>query len=253
MRKTHRFRPSRNVKIESKYTVGIVLTVLICLFFISKSFSFYGDVDHHETSVTVSVAGQNDTNVGTLTGIYPLAGENAWLGAYVSRQTVNNEVVSQLLNTHVQGGLDLKRIRLEGYVEAERDKIRMVELGLETGYFFQPRDPFMVGEVEFSLGAGNYTERRDLDDAIGRAEDDKETTFGWLAFVEADYKQLSAVFRYKPSIDFENTALELSTSFYHNIDDNMTLRLTTLTSFDDSLRYGARQTNYLIGIQWRPN
>ena len=174
------------------------LTLLIFLFFLVHSVpAYYGDIATDKESFTLSIAGQNANQVTSLTALFPIKGANGWAGAYISRQVADGTVVAETLNAHLQGGFRVRGVGVEAYIEATRDKWRMIDLAIETGYFVRP-GTWTWNDITFSGGAGNYTERRDEDEAIGRDKTDASTTFGWLAFVSGKWKNVSGVVRFKP-------------------------------------------------------
>ena len=230
---------------------GVV--VLIFLFFlIQSSPAFYGDIATDRESFTLGVAGQNANQVTSLTAITPIKNINGWAGGYLSRQVADGEVVAETYNAHIQGGFMVRSVGVEAYAEATRDKWRMIDLALETGYFIRP-GTFTWNDVRFSGGAGNYTERRDVDEGIGRDAADASTTFGWLAFVSGKYKNISGVVRYKPSLDFADTRVESSVSFNHDLSDTLALGFALQNILDSqSVADSDLHTSYLLSITFSP-
>ena len=136
---------------------------------------------------------------------------------------------------------------VEAYIEATRDKWRMIDLAIETGYFIRP-GTWTWNDVTFSGGAGNYTERRDEDETIGRDKNDISTTFGWLAFVSAKWKNVSGVVRYKPSLDFAEERIESSLSINHEITNEVGIGFTTQSIVDAEDLH----TSYLLNFTYIP-
>ena len=242
-----------NTKIKSKFMVAYTLAWLIFLFFLAKSVpAFYGDIAHDRENFTLGVAGQNGNQVGSLTALFPLKSIGGWAGLYASRQTADGMTVSETYNAHIQGGVDVKGVGIEAYASSTRDKWRAIDLSIETGYFIRP-GTFTWNANTFSGGAGNYTERRDLDDEIDRDASDQTTTFGWVSFVSAKWKNLSGVLRYKPSLDFADEKIEGSLSFNQELNDELSLSISTLSTLDSqSVTDSDVHHSYMIGIQYTP-
>lgn len=230
-----------------------VLVVLLgVLLSVSVAHGFYGDIATDRESFTLGIAGQNTNQITSLTALFPLEGVNGWAGTYVSRQVADGEVVSETLNGHLQGGFAVRGIGIEAYIEATRDKWRMIDLAIETGYFVRP-GTFTWNDITFSGGAGNYTERRDEDEAIGRDKTDASTTFGWLAFVSAKWRNVSGVLRFKPSLDFEEEVIEGSLSFNHELTETVSLGITTQATIDSQVAADQQaHTSYLINFTYTP-
>lgn len=236
-----------------RYAILYSVALLIFVFFLTMTAQgYYGDVATDRESFTLGIAGQNGNQVTSLTALFPIEQANGWAGAYVSRQVADEMVVSEVINGHIQGGFDIKGVGIEAYAAATRDKWRAIDLAIETGYFIRP-GIFLWGDITFSGGAGNYTERRTEDHEIGREADDAETSFGWLAFVSAKYKNISAVVRFKPEITFEHTTIEASATFNQDIADNLAFTATLQAISDgQALTDETVHTQYLIGVTYTP-
>ena len=236
-----------------RFLVVYTIAWLIFLFFLAQSVpAYYGDIATDRESFTLGIAGQNANQTTSLTALFPIENANGWAGAYVSRQVADGAVVSETLNGHLQGGFRIRGIGVEAYIEATRDKWRAIDFAIETGYFIRP-GIFVWNDITFSGGAGNYTERRDEDEAIGRAKNDTSTTFGWLVFVSGKWRNVSGVLRYKPSLDFDESTVEGSLSFNHELSETVTVGITTQSVFDSkSIADSDLHSSYLIQFTFAP-
>ena len=236
-----------------RFLVVYTIAWLIFLFFLAQAApAYYGDIATDKESFTLGIAGQNANQITSLTALFPIENANGWAGAYVSRQVADGEVVSETLNGHLQGGFRIRGIGVEAYIDVTRDKWRAIDLAIETGYFVRP-GTWTWNDITFSGGAGNYTERRDEDEAIGRAKDDTSTTFGWLVFVSSKWRNVSGVLRYKPSLDFEEEVIEGSLSFNHELTETVSLGITTQGTLDSqSVVDSDAHTSYLINLTYTP-
>ncbi len=230
----------------------VFVVLLGVLLSVSVAHGFYGDIATDRESFTLGIAGQNANQITSLAALFPIENANGWAGAYVSRQVADGMVVSETLNGHLQGGFKVRGIGVEAYIEATRDKWRRIDLAIETGYFIRP-GTFTWNAITFSGGAGNYTERRDADEAIGRDKTDASTTFGWLAFVSAKWRNVSGVLRFKPSLDFEEEVIEGSLSFNHELTETVSLGITTQATIDSQVEADqTAHTSYLINFRYTP-
>ena len=236
-----------------RFLVVYSITWLIFLFFLVQSVpAFYGDIATDQKSFTLGIAGQNANQVTSLTALFPIENANGWAGAYVSRQVADGELISETLNGHLQGGFKIRGVGIEAYIEATRDKWRAIDLAIETGYFIRP-GTYTWNDITFSGGAGNFTERRDEDEAIGRDKADAATTFGWLAFVSGQWRNISGVVRYKPSLTFGESRIEGSLSLNHEISETVSLGITTQGILDSqSVVEGDLHSSYLIQFTYTP-
>ena len=236
-----------------RFFVVYTIAWLIFLFFLVQSVpAYYGDIATDKESFTLGIAGQNANQITSLTALFPIKSANGWAGAYVSRQVADGEVVSETYNGHLQGGFKVRGVGIEAYIEATRDKWRAIDFAIETGYFIRP-GTWTWNDITFSGGAGNYTERRDEDEAIGRAKADASTTFGWLAFVSGQWRNVSGVLRYKPSLTFGETRLEGSLSFNHDISETVAVGITTQGVSDSaSIADSNFHSSYLLQFVYKP-
>ena len=227
-----------------KTVFAVLLSVLLS---VSMAYGFYGDIATDRESFTLSVAGQNTNQITSLTALFPLKRINGWGGAYLSRQTADGMVVSETANAHIQGGFKVRNIGIEAYSSATRDKWRAIDFALETGYFIRP-GTFTWNDITFSGGAGNYTERRDTDEEIGRDKNDISTTFGWVMFVSGKWKNVSGVVRYKPSLDFAEERIEASASINQPLTDQLGIGFTTQATAEAEDVH----TSYLFTVTFTP-
>ena len=225
-------------------TLGMLLSIAVFGHF---AHGYYGDIATDKESFTLGIAGQNSNQITSLTALFPIQNANGWAGAYVSRQVADGEVVAETLNGHLQGGFKIKDVGIEAYIEATRDKWRAIDLAIETGYFIRP-GTFTWNNIRFSGGAGNYTERRTEDAEIGRDAADPSTTFGWLAFVSAKWKNVSSVVRYKPSLDFAEERIEASVSINQPITDEIAVGFSTQATVEAEDVH----TSYLLQATFTP-
>ena len=225
----------------------LFVVLLSMLLSVSVAYGYYGDIATDKESFTLGIAGQNANQITSLTALFPIENANGWAGAYVSRQVADGEVVAETINGHLQGGFRIRGIGVEAYIEATRDKWRMIDLAIETGYFIRP-GTFTWNDITFSGGAGNYTERRTEDAEIGREADDASVTFGWLAFLSAKWRNVSGVVRYKPSLDFAEERIEASASINQPITYEIAIGFTTQAVVEAEDVH----TSYLLNVTFTP-
>ena len=170
-----------------------------------------------------------------------------WVGLYAARQSADAKIVSEVIAAHIQGGFTVHgNIEIEAYVTGKRDKLQEIALMLETGYFVRP-GAWTWNDVTFSGGAGNYTARRDDDEGIGREASDPTTTFGWVAFLtgrlKTSYGEASATARYKPSLDFKDTRVEILGALNKEISDAWAFGISTLVEIETEIH-----SSYLVNF-----
>ena len=209
-----------------KLVLSVSLIVMVMIWS-TLAFAYYGDTLTDTKHFSLGVTGQNSNQVTSATALLPF--KFGWLGLHGARQTADDKIVSETANAHLQGMYNIGAVNLECYVELFRDRIRDIDYAFGSGYFLRPPKVTWNG-ITFSFGAGNWTERRQNDDEIGRDAADPENRIGWLSFVSGNLVvkggQLSTIARYKPTIDFDETIWEFSSAFNYPISKEWLLGFT---------------------------
>lgn len=211
------------------------VTWLIFLFFlvqVTPAFGYYGDTDKGDLSLAVSIAGQNTDQNSALTATVPNPIINGWMGVHVNRLIADKKTVSEVVNTRAEGGFSVRGIKLNGYIDLERNALRGIKLASEFGYFIEPGKANISG-IEVSGGAGNFTLNEQILEELGR-EDAPPQKFGWLAFVTGRYKNVSGKVTVFPELQFKDVEVETSISITHAISENVSIGVTGQGCFDSA-------------------
>ena len=199
------------------------------------AFGYYGSADKSDVSLALSVAGQNTGRTSTATAVMPSERINGWLGVHVNRLVAENETVSEMLNTHVEGGFSIRSLKLNGYVDLDRNLLRGIRLSSEVGYFVETEAAEIHG-IEVSGGAGNFTLNEQILKEIGLAEVPQTDgqKFGWLAFVTGRYKGVSGKVTVFPELLFKDVEVEASVSMTRALSRNMEIGVMGQACFDSA-------------------
>ena len=208
-----------------------VIAFFAMFIFATTAFSQFADSDVTKRSLALGITGQNENAVSSLTLVFPYEKIKGYGGIYAARQTGNGILVDENIVGRLQGGGDIGVFKLRGYTEATRNLYQAVDLGIEVGYFVESPN-FFYKEIEFSAGAGNFSERRDLDNKIGRDAGDNEVSFGWLGFLTAERGCVSTVLRLKPDIAFDEFAAEFEVSISKDLKENLAMQLVNSVEYD---------------------
>ena len=202
-------------------------------FFLSHSmaFSFFADTDVEHQSFSLGVINNNDEAVASFIGVFPLMSIDGFAALYAARQSSGQEVTSEVYVGRLQGGGQVGVIKLRAYTEVSRDLIQMINLKVEAGYFAESPS-FYWQQVEFTGGAGNFSDRRENDDSIGGDED--EINFGYLMFLTAEYRRLNSIIRLKPQISLDDFASEFAIAWNEEINDQFGVQVVGLLDFDSA-------------------
>ena len=198
---------------------SLIVALLLCTSLTADA--YFGDTMTDVKHFSLAISGEGDDHNTSLTALFPL--KFGWLGLHHSLQTRGDgdtiDITNHIANVHLQGVQNIGPVNLEGYVELIRNKKRDIEHAIGGGYFIRP-PKVTWNSILFSVGAGNWTQR--IQPEIGKTDPNAEARVGWLSFASASVEladgDLSAVVRYKPTIDFDVTTWELSTRFNYPIN-----------------------------------
>lgn len=205
----------------------------------------FNSLDTDVESVTFSVSGQNSNSSTAVTAAVPLRSIGGYGAIFVSRQTAEDKIVSEVATGRVQGGYRF----IDGYIELERDLHRGIELESEIGYFLVPGTA-RFGAFSVTVGAGNYSANTTVKEALGIRTSDA-VSFGWTAFATIDFWQTSTTVTAEPDIGFEEVQVEAESTIRHSVADNFEVGVTVKGLFDsDPIIAGRLHSQYLLFARW---
>ncbi len=202
-------------------------------------------VNTERSSVTFSLAGQNTNSTTAVTVGTPLKQINGFGAIYLTRQTANDEVVSEIVNARIDGGYKF----LEVFVEFERDDHRSIAGEVQMGYFLTP-GAIKIGDAQVQFGAGNYTARTAVKEVLGIDEPDA-TTFGWTSYLKVGFWKTQTNVTAEPEIDFNAYQLEVESTIRHKLADNFEIGATVKGQFDsDPITEDKVHSQYMVFATW---
>ena len=230
----------------------LVIATAMLLFGTTGGFAFLADTDVTHNSVAIGLSGQNEESTVSVTGVKALENINGYVAGFGARQTADEAVQSETIIGRLQGGFNVNVIKVRGYVEGTRDLVQDINLKIESGYFLESPS-YTWNSIEFSAGAGNFVERRDLDDAIGRDAADATVNVGAIAFVTAELGHFSSVARFKPRLDGDDFAAEIAFAFSKDLSPRVSLQFTALGQYDTASVVDSKVNNqYLLQFVFSP-
>ena len=223
------------------FTITLLLTVTLNV----NAQVGIDNVDADRQSITFSVAGQNANSTTAITVGSPIDRINGHGAIFLSRQTADAKVVSEIVNAKVQGGWKY----LQGFVEFERDIHRGIKREFKVGYVVPVTAQF--GPVTLIAGAGNHTANSAFKRAVGQEEADDPISVGWTTFLQADWWKTSSTVTAEPDISFKSVQLEAEASIRHAIAENFQIGATVIGQFDsDPVVNGRFHSQYLLFTTW---
>ena len=209
----------------------------------------FGDTPHDEgITVDLGLAGDRDSQNESITAVLPVPAINGWLGIHGLRTVGNGEVLSEVARGHIQGGGNIGKLGLEGFIDAERNKAKGSDLSTEVGAFVR-LGTHRRGNLRVSGGIGNYLENVDLREELGI--EDEGTINRWLGFASFDYSQLSGLLKFTPRSDFSDTQGSLELNLQIELKENISLLLRSGTEAHSDPPPGIARVQNTYGAQAR--
>ena len=203
------------------------------------------NVDTGRQSITFSAAGQNTNSITAITAASPIGLINGHGAIFMSRQTADDKVISEIVNAKVQGGWKY----LKGFVEFERDIHRGIEREFKVGYVIPVTA--QLGPVTLIAGAGNHTANSAFKRAVGQEKTDDPITVGWTTFLQADWWKTSTTATAEPNIDFKSVQVEIESAIRQKVAPNLELGATVIGQFDSDPPVDGRfHSQYLLFVTW---
>ena len=230
----------------------LVIASAMLLLGTTSAFAFLADTDVEHDSVALGLSGQNAESQKTLIGVKALKGINGYVAGLASRQSTDGKLQSEVFIGRLQGGFNVNVIKVRGYGEGTRDLAQEIAFKREFGIFFESPS-YTWQSIEFSGGAGNFIESRDLDDVIGRKKTDAEVNVGVIGFVTAELGHFSSVARFKPNLNNRDFIGEIAFAFNKDLTERVSLQFTALGQYDTASVTDTRYNNqYLLQFVYSP-
>jgi hypothetical protein len=215
---------------RSFYATTIGLLIFFLAAYLSYCEAQFDDIPHDNITVDLGLAGDRGSQSNSLTAVIPYKQVNGWVGVHALRTIAGDDVLSDVLKAHAQGGLRFGTFGVELFVDAERDKQKGTDLTTAIGYFIRPgiyeKDGWQV-----SGGAGNFIENTAVREELGLTDAD-ESAVRWLAFASVDYRGVTTLVKATPITDFSDFQLEVSPSINFALKQNISLGLSAVWEYD---------------------
>ena len=227
----------------------VAISLLLAFFALhSPSWAQFDDIPHAEITIDLGLAGDRGSQSNSLTAVFPYASANGWFGIHALRTTAGDEVLSDVVKAHAQGGVRFGTLGFELFADAERDKLKGTDLTTALGYFVRP-GIYERNGWQISGGAGNFVENTDARDELGLTDAD-DTVIRWLAFSSIDYRGVSTLVKATPISDFSDFQLEISPSIKFELKQNISLGVSALWEYDsDPLSEEHTHISYLTVLR----
>ena len=175
-------------------------------------------------TVDIGVNGDGASQALSLTVVVPLRRVNGWAGVFGSRASSKEEVLSEIVKAHVQGGFRIGTFGIEAFTDLERNITKGSALTSQIGSYIRPAI-FERGTLRISGGIGAFLENvQPHEDLVLRKFD--PTTFRWLAFSSVGWRKLNTVLKFAPEVGFKNFKFSAEPAMTFSLSTRLRLRLS---------------------------
>lgn len=211
------------------------IMVLFLMIWTVPAYCQFADLPQDAKTVDIGVNGDGASQTLSLTLVVPLRRLNGWTGVFGSRASGEEEVLSEILKAHIQGGFRIGTFGVEAFTDLERNITKGSALTSQIGSYIRPAI-YERGTLRISGGIGAFLENiQPREDLVLRKFD--PTTFRWLAFSSIGWRRLNTVLKFAPEIGFKNfkfsaepaITLDLSTRLRLRLSGSMTYNSEPLT------------------------
>ena len=212
------------------YLVWAVL--FLSLLFALPGFCQFADLPRDEKMVDIGFSGDGASQTFTVTAVVPVAGMNGWVGVYSSRAASDEEVLSEIVKAHIQGGFRIGTFGIEAFSDLERNIAEGSALTSQIGMYVRPKI-YERGRLRVSGGIGGFIEniqpRRGL---ILRRFD--PTSFRWLAFSSVGWRKLNTQLKFTPEVGFQNFKLSAEPAITFDLSTRLGLRISGAVNYNSA-------------------
>ena len=198
--------------------------VLFLIVWTVPAYCQFADLPHDAKTVDIGVNGDGASQTISLTAVVPLRRVNGWAGVFGSRASGNEEVLSEIVRAHVQGGFRIGTFGIEAFTDLERNITKGSALTSQIGSYIRPAI-YERDTLRISGGIGAFLENiQPREDLVLKKFD--PTTFRWLAFSSVGWRRFNTVLKFAPEIGFKNFKFSAEPAITFSVSARLRLRLS---------------------------
>ena len=198
--------------------------LLLSLLFALPGFCQFADLPRDEKTVDIGFSGDGASQTFTVTAVVPFAEMNGWVGVYGSRAATDEEVLSEIVKAHIQGGFRIGTFGIEAFSDLERNIAAGSALTSQIGMYVRPKI-YESGRLRISGGIGGFIENiQPRTGLILRRFD--PTSFRWLAFSSVGWRKLNTQLKFTPEVGFRNFKLSAEPAITFDLSTRLGLRIS---------------------------
>ncbi len=184
----------------------------------------FADLPQDAKTVDIGVNGDGASQTLSLTAVVPLRRVNGWAGVFGSRASGEEEVLSEIVKAHIQGGFRIGTFGIEAFTDLERNITKGSALTSQIGSYIRPAI-YEKGTLRVSGGIGAFLENiQPHENLVLRKLD--PTTFRWLVFSSTGWRQLNTVLKFAPEVGFKNFKFSAEPAITFSLSNRLRLRLS---------------------------
>ena len=200
------------------------ILVILLMVWIVPAYCQFADLPQDAKTLDVGVNGDRTSQTLSLTAVVPLRRINGWAGIFGSRASGEDEVLSEIVKAHVQGGFRIGTFGIEAFTDLERNIIKGSALTSQIGSYIRPAI-YESGTLRVSGGIGAFLENiQPHADLVLKKFD--PTTFRWLAFSSVGWRRLNTVLKFAPEVGFKNFKFSAEPAMTFGLTTRLRLRLS---------------------------
>lgn len=211
-------------------TRAVSVALFLSLLFQLSGFGQFADLPRDEKTVDIGFAGDGASQTFTVTAVVPVAKLHGWAGIYGSRAASDEEVLSEIIKGHIQGGFRIGTFGIEAFSDLERNIAEGSALTSQIGTYIRPKI-YERDRLRISGGIGGFIEniqpRRGL---ILRKFD--PTSFRWLAFSSVGWRKLNTQLKFTPEVGFRNFKVSAEPAITFDLSTRLGLRISGAINYN---------------------
>ena len=159
--------------------------------------------DTQRNNVSILTSGDRGSQLNAIAGVYRIEKDkfDGYAALYFARATADDETLSEVLNSRVEGGYSHNHLGIYGYIAGDSNLDKATR-SVRLGYYGK----WYMNRV-VSLGVGNWAKTQaDIDEVLGAgasAGASDGVSFGWEANINASHGNLSAQLKILPELTGE--------------------------------------------------
>lgn len=187
-------------------------------------YSQFADLPTDAKTMDFGISGDGASQTLSLTAVVPFKNINGWGGIFGSRASGKDDVHSEIIKAHIQGGMRINKFGVEAFTDFERDKSKGSALTSQIGSYIRP-GIYEKDSLRISGGIGFFIEniQPHIDLTIRKFD---PTSFRWLTFSSIGWKKLNVVIKFTPEVGFKNYRFSAEPAITFDLTDRLGLRLS---------------------------